>query len=153
MNGRFFSGLSFWKAVIKPLITSERGKLIWKYIKQLNFSHIWGIYHFYIMASSVPNLGHELLILIMSCTYLPSFNIKFVREVSFLKTTYDVITTSSVPNLGHELLILIMSCTYLPRFNIKFVQEVSFWKKIVDISNGIYCCQVWTYLKVIICDI
>ena len=82
-----------------------------------------------VMMSSVPNLGHELLIFIMSCTYLPSFNIKFVREVSFLKTTYDVIMTSSVPNLGHELLILIMSCTYLPSFNIKFVRELSFLKK------------------------
>ena len=60
------------------------------------------------------------------CTYLPSFNVQFVWERSFLKTTYDVIMTSSVPNLGHVISIQVMLCTYLPSFKVQFVWEVNF---------------------------
>ena len=52
------------------------------------------------MTSSVPNLGHVFSILVMSCTYLPSFKVPLLWEVCFLKITYDVIMTSSVPKLG-----------------------------------------------------
>ena len=58
----------------------------------------------------VPNLGHELLILIMSCTYLPSFNIKFVREVSFLKKKSQIFLMESIVAKFEHLTLKVIIC-------------------------------------------